>query len=319
MMVMRASAGPFCHSSDRIGGKTDCWAAAVTTGDGVGGGGVAEGAGVGVAVGGQGLGVAVGVGTITGAQAARAAAIATPKAGNRRLSMALPFIRGPNGRIIPSATIDTPLKLPYPFGTKHLLGAMTILSDPPTRIDQIRLTAERLFRERGYLATSVRDIGEAVGMRGASLYHHIGSKEDLLWAIASRAADEFFAALRPVLAEEAAAPIKLRRAIVAHVGVITRNLDAAGVYFNEWRHLGDERRAEFTRRRDEYEAGLRSILWQGIREGHFAAMDEKFAARFVLSALNWTHQWYRPAGAMTPEEIGQTLADMLLKGLERMA
>ena len=194
---------------------------------------------------------------------------------------------------------------------------MPTTSEPPTRIDQIRLTAERLFRERGYLATSVRDIGEAVGMRGASLYHHIGGKEDLLWAIASRAADGFFAALRPILAEEAAAPLKLRRAIIAHIGVITANLDAAAVYFNEWRHLSDERRAEFLRRRDEYEAGFRAILWQGIREGHFAAIDERFAARFVLSALNWTHQWYRPDGAMPPETIGQTLADYLLNGLSQ--
>jgi AcrR family transcriptional regulator len=194
-----------------------------------------------------------------------------------------------------------------------------MIPEHPARIDQIRMTAERLFRERGYLATSVREIGEAVGMRGASLYHHIGGKEDLLWTIASRAADDFFAALRPVLAEEAAAPVKLRRAIIAHIGVITRHLDASAVYFSEWRHLSDERRAEFMRRRDEYEGCFRSILWQGIREGHFAAVDEKFAARFVLSALNWTHQWYRPDGAMTPEAIGQTLADMVLKGLERMA
>jgi hypothetical protein len=121
------------------------------------------------------------------------------------------------------------------------------------------------------------------------------------------------------MAEETAAPLKLRRAIIAHVGVITRNLDAAAVYFNEWRHLDDARRAEFTRRRDEYEGCFRAILWQGLREGHFAATDEKFAARFVLSALNWTHQWYRPDGPLTAAEIGQTLADMILGGLERMA
>jgi AcrR family transcriptional regulator len=151
------------------------------------------------------------------------------------------------------------------------------------------------------------------------LYHHIGGKDELLWAIASRAADEFFAALQPILAADEAAPLKLRKAIIAHVGVITRNLNAAAVYFNEWRHLNDEQRAAFTRRRDEYENGFRHILWQGIKEGHFAAMDEKFAARFVLSALNWTHQWYRPSGPMRPEEVGSTLADMILNGLGRMA
>src|SRR3989338_8483776 len=111
------------------------------------------------------------------------------------------------------------------------------LAGEPPRKDQILAAAEKLFQERGYLATSVRDIGAAVGVRGASLYHHIGGKEELLWTIASRAADEFFAAVRPLVAADEATPLKLRKAIIAHVGVITRNLDAAAVYFNEWRHL----------------------------------------------------------------------------------
>ena len=189
------------------------------------------------------------------------------------------------------------------------------LAGEPPRKDQILAAAEKLFQERGYLATSVRDIGAAVGVRGASLYHHMGGKEELLWTIASHAADEFFAALRPVLAQDAPAPLKLRRAIAAHIGVITRNLDAAAVYFTEWRHLQKKQREAFARRRDEYEGLFRQILTQGMREGHFAALDERFAARFVLSALNWTHTWYRPAGAMKPEEVASTIADYLMSGL----
>lgn len=185
------------------------------------------------------------------------------------------------------------------------------------RKDQITAAAERLFREKGYLATSVRDIGKAVGIRGASLYHHIGGKEDLLWAIASRAADEFFAALEPVRTLDAPIQLKLRKAVIAHVGVITHNLDASAVYFNEWRHLSSEQRATFAQRRDAYEALFRDLLQQGIREGIFAPVDEKFAARLVLSALNWTHQWYKPDGAMSGDEVGNTLADMLLNGLYR--
>jgi AcrR family transcriptional regulator len=188
-------------------------------------------------------------------------------------------------------------------------------TDGPPRKDQILAAAERLFREKGYLAASVREIGEAVGVRGASLYHHIGGKEELLWAIASRAADEFFAALAPVAAMDGDAPLKLRRAIAAHVGVITRNLDGAAVYFSEWRHLDEARRRQYVQRRDQYEGFFRDILWQGVREGHFAAVDVKFAARMVLSALNWTHQWYRPDGPMRPPEISATLADYLLNGL----
>lgn len=187
------------------------------------------------------------------------------------------------------------------------------------RREQIRSAAERLFREKGYLATSVRDIGKAVGVQGASLYHHIGGKEDLLWEIACQAADEFFSALQPIVSAEATTALKLRRAIVAHVGVIARNLDSAAVYFNEWRHFEPERRAAYTRRRDEYEGLFRALLAQGQREGFFHIPDEKFAARFVLSALNWTHQWYRPDGPMSADEIGGALADMVLSGLQRTA
>jgi len=187
------------------------------------------------------------------------------------------------------------------------------------RKEQILAAAERLFREKGYLATSVRDIGKAVGVKGASLYHHIGGKEELLWTIASGAADEFFAALEPVRALNAPTSVKLRKAIIAHVSVITRHLDASAVYFNEWRHLAKKRRENFAKRRDEYEGLFRELLLQGIHEGLFAPVDEKFAARLVLSALNWTHQWYKPDGPMTAEEVGSTLADMLLNGLYRTA
>lgn len=192
---------------------------------------------------------------------------------------------------------------------------MQASSDSTSRRDQIIASAERLFRERGYLATSVRDIGQAVGIRGASLYHHIGGKEDLLWASASRAAAAFFAALQPILGTPAPAPEKLRQAIVAHVGVITQNLEATAVYFRDWRYLNAERRAEFLRLRDEYEAGFRSILAQGVQEGCFIVPDEKIAVRFVLSAVNWTHQWYRPDGALAAEQVGHLLADLVLGGL----
>lgn len=194
---------------------------------------------------------------------------------------------------------------------------MTMLAtytDPGTQKEPMIAVAERLFRQNGYLATSIGDIAEEMGMGDGD----IGGKEDLLWDIASRAA-EFFAAVEPVVAVDESAPLKLRKAIIAHVGVITRNLDAAAVYFNEWRHLGEPRRAEFARRRDEYEALFRGIMREGIRSGIFAPVDEKFAALLVLSALNWTYQWYKPDGPMSPDEIGRTLADLLCNGLYRTA
>jgi AcrR family transcriptional regulator len=199
------------------------------------------------------------------------------------------------------------------------------MAQAPTRTEtsarkaQLLETAERLFRQRGYQATSMRDIAAEIGIKGGSLYSHVASKEDLLQEIAVRAADDFFTAIEPIIAADEPAQLKLRRAIIAHVGVITQNLDAAAVYFHEWRHLSEPHRSAFARRRDAYEALFRGIIGEGIRAGIFAPVDEKFAALLVLSALNWTHQWYRPDGAMSPEEIGRTLADLLCNGLYRTA
>jgi AcrR family transcriptional regulator len=196
---------------------------------------------------------------------------------------------------------------------------METRTDTTPRKAQLLATAERLFRQHGFQATSMRDIAAAMGIKGGSLYSHVTGKEELLWDIATRAGDEFFAAIEPILASDEPAQQKLRRAIIAHVGVITQNLDAAAVYFHEWRHLSEPRRTDFARRRDQYEALFRSIIGEGIRSGIFAPVDEKFAALLVLSALNWTHQWYRPDGPMSPEEIGRTLADLLCNGLYRTA
>src|SRR5215467_13250822 len=117
-----------------------------------------------------------------------------------------------------------------------------------TRRRAIEDVASDLFRERGYAATSIRDIARALSLQGASLYAHVTSKEDVLWAIVDRAASRFEAAAD--LAERAAAadhpgdPVHAMGALVrAHVEVVTEDVGDAGVFVHEWRALGPERRA----------------------------------------------------------------------------
>lgn len=186
-----------------------------------------------------------------------------------------------------------------------------------SRIEQIRRVAARLFREKGYLATSVRDIAEAVGIQGGSLYAHVESKDDLLWDIVNVSADRFFAAIKPIVDSDREIMRKLHDAIVAHVGVITADLDAAAVYSAEWRHLPDDRRRAVGDRRDEYENLFRGMIRQGIRERYLSSSDEVFAALFVLSSLNWVYQWFRPDGRLTAEELGKLMADYIFDGLRR--
>jgi AcrR family transcriptional regulator len=185
------------------------------------------------------------------------------------------------------------------------------------RRDEVRATAERLFAERGFHATSVRDIAEALGIRGGSLYAHIETKEDLLWEIVSAAADAYFAAVEPIAHSNLVPIEKLKRAIAAHVGVVTRSAAVASIYTTQWRHLEEPRRAGFAARRDEYERLIRGLVHDCIREGTFADVDEKFATLLILSSINWIYQWYKPDGPMTPQEIARTLTEMLFNGLRR--
>ena len=177
--------------------------------------------------------------------------------------------------------------------------------------------AERLFSERGYEATSVRDIAEALDLRPGSLYSHMEAKEELLWEIVTASADRFFAAVEPIAGSTLVTLEKLRRAIAAHVGVITGSAAAAAVYTTEWRHLAEPRRAQFAKRRDDYERMFRSMVHDAVREGLFGDVDEKFATLLILSTMNWIYQWYRPNGPMTPEEIARKIADLLFNGLRR--
>lgn len=185
------------------------------------------------------------------------------------------------------------------------------------RRDAVLAKAEELFAERGYHATSVRDIAEALDIKAGSLYTHIEAKEELLAELLNDAADRFFAALKPIIESNLIPIEKVKRAIAAHVQVITDNVVSASVYSTQWRHLSEPRRSAFAARRDEYERLFRSLVHDCIRSGAFADVDEKFATLLILSSINWIYQWYRPDGPMTAEEIARALTEMLLNGLKR--
>jgi len=183
--------------------------------------------------------------------------------------------------------------------------------------DQISRAACHLFRERGFHATSVRDIAEGVGIQGGSLYAHMEKKDDLLWGIVNDAADRFFAALEPIAQADLDIMQKLRRVLLAHVSVITDDLDAAAVYSVEWRHLTPERYEAIKKRRDAYEHLFRSLVGEAIRERFITAPDTSSAALFILSSLNTIFTWYRPDGRLSSEEVGRMLTDYIFDGLRR--
>jgi len=193
-----------------------------------------------------------------------------------------------------------------------------------TRRQAIEDVASDLFRERGYAGTSIRDIARALSVQGASLYAHVDSKEDVLWAIVDRAASRFEAAAddaerdaasrRPGDTAEAVAAL-----VRAHIQVLTADVDEAGVFVHEWRALGEMRRAAILARRDAYEARFRRPIEEGIAVGAFAMTDPAIASTTLLTALNGVATWYDPDGRLPAGRIADHLVDLALRMLEGRA
>jgi AcrR family transcriptional regulator len=185
-----------------------------------------------------------------------------------------------------------------------------------TRRRQIEGVASALFRERGYAGTGMREIARGLQLRGASLYAHVGSKEDVLFSIVERAADRFAKALSPYLHADGMSPeYRLRGMIRAHVRVLTDNLEDSAVFLHEWRFLGAERRAEILARRDNHERAFSNAIADGVEAGDFRLIDERIAARSLLSALNGIAGWWRADGPLSADQIAEAYADLHLAGL----
>jgi AcrR family transcriptional regulator len=197
----------------------------------------------------------------------------------------------------------------------HLFSPARNPSDNVTKRELYRVAA-RLFKEKGYRATSMQDIADALGIQKASIYYYIRTKQDLLTAIAR-------AAMEMLLAEGeriAGAPLppeeKLREILRSHVRLICENLDLFTVSLRELTpvNAGDHWR-EVVALRDRYEALLRAILREGMEKGAFRRLDEKLVGFAFLGMVNWTIRWVDPAGEKSPEEIAAAWEDLFLHGV----
>lgn len=182
-----------------------------------------------------------------------------------------------------------------------------------TRREELTRIAARLFAERGYQGTSLADLAGELGVQKPSLYHHIASKEDLLWDVASEGAEAFHAALDAVPAQ-AAPTERIRLALRAHLAVVAGQLDVATVFVREWRYLEGDRRERFVAARRRYEERVRDLFRDGVDGSALRTdLDVATAALLFLSAANWAYTWLRP-GADT-DALADRMFAVLLDGM----
>jgi AcrR family transcriptional regulator len=185
------------------------------------------------------------------------------------------------------------------------------------RRSELTRQAARLFARKGYHGTSIGDLAEAMGVQKGSLYAHIASKQDLLYATMRDGADAFHAALDAI--PDAAPPTeKIRLALRAHLRVVSEQLDVATVFVQEWRYLEGERRDEIVRERRRYEERFRALFREGRELGALRTdLDDATAALLALSAANWAYTWLQ-LGRDT-DELADRFYSLLLDGMRGYA
>ena len=172
-----------------------------------------------------------------------------------------------------------------------------------------RVAAE-VFAERGYDRTSLEEIAARLDMRGASLYHYYPSKEDLFLAAVQNATAEVVARLREVASSGGPAIDRLRRLFVSQALVELRDYPSFAPLF--LMHLPDpvlEARVHELSR--EHAAVFREVVAEVAEEKG----DARIATYLAMGSLAYLRRWYDPSGALSPEEMAEHVAELLLRRL----
>lgn len=184
------------------------------------------------------------------------------------------------------------------------------------RRQEIFRIAADIFYRKGYAQTSTRDIAEAAGILKGSLYAHISSKEEILFAIVQDIHRLFESNVAACEALGAPPIDRLRSFLAGHMRITLSELEYHQVYTRDWRSLSEERYRAVRGQRDEYERYLAVLLEKAQKAGQVRAdIDCRLLAMSILSALNAVHGWYRPGGEFAAATVADTYCSLVLEGV----
>ncbi len=194
---------------------------------------------------------------------------------------------------------------------------MARTADARQKLREICKVAARVFYEKGYDGASMQDIADAVGLTKAGLYHHVSSKDMLLFEIMNYGMD--------ILDETVLAKVKqiqdprerLRRTIIGHIDLVVRARDMEiTVILHENRSLKGALRKKINARKRAYIEYLEDLIAQVQEQsGMPPKLPPHIAAFAVLGMINWLYQWYHMEGTVTQEEITSAYVDFFFRGL----
>lgn len=177
--------------------------------------------------------------------------------------------------------------------------------------------AAAMFREKGFAATSMRDLAETVGIEAASLYNHIRSKNEMLEAICFNVANRFNTHIDEVEAGSQKSIAKVETLLRFHIQQMVDNYEEVYVSDREWKHLEEPYLSNFQNQRRSYRKKFTSIVEQGITKGEIRKIDASTAVLIILHAVSGIESWHRSKAKISALELEDNMLTIMIDGLRK--
>lgn len=181
---------------------------------------------------------------------------------------------------------------------------------------EIHTAAAKLFGEKGFAGCSVRDIAHEVGLGAASLYNHIGSKDELLTSICFVCAQQFLDGMQKIDVPENTPHRKIRELIRLQIHIALHDRSSVTVFNDEWKHLQEPYLSSFLEMRRKYETAYLRIIREGISQHVLKDMDPWLMYQMILSSLRWLHMPGANRTRYTDAELTKEITTIIIKGIE---
>lgn len=187
-------------------------------------------------------------------------------------------------------------------------------SETPT-VDRLLDTAASLFWEKGYAATTTREIAAALHIQQASLYYHMASKEDLLNQIFASSLNQFLADVPPAVQQAGSPRERIRTLIRVHVSTLLKYQKRNMTMLTELRALTPRHRAEVVALRDRYADFVRSTIEDAQKAGEIRSdAGAALLGLALLNMLNWTARWFRETRDPSAEQVAEMFFKLYMEG-----
>ncbi len=177
--------------------------------------------------------------------------------------------------------------------------------------------AAAMFREKGFAATSMRDLAESVGIEAASLYNHIRSKNEILESICFDVANRFNENMELIDAGHQSSIAKVEILLRFHIKQMVEHYEEVYVSDREWKHLEEPYLSNFQNQRRSYRKKFAAIIEEGINKGEIRKIDAPTAILIILHAISGIESWHRSTARINAQELEDNMLMIMIDGLRK--